>query len=230
MTGARIDHRDVDAAYLGRNVRDTVRFGDALDALAADGVDVVVELAPHPVLGPAVAEGLAGQHPEVPIVASMRRDRPARETMLRACGAVYAAGRAPRWEALAPAVAPVDLPSYPWQRQRYWLRTPPPGAGAVVAHRRPTDALLGTPDGVVDGDVTAFDATWPAEELAWVVDHRVGEQVVMPGTGLLEILRAAVAATGEPSWIADRRRHPPAARAGGRIRCCGVEDRGRGRS
>ena len=199
VTGARLDHRAVDAAHFGRSVRNTVRFADALQALATDGVDVVVELAPHPVLGAAVAECLT-DHPHVPIVASMRRDRPARETMLHACGAAYAAGRAPRWDALVPALAPVDLPSYPWQRQRYWLRTPPPGAGALQPHRRPTSALLGTAEHGEDGDVTAFAATWPADELDWIADHQVGGRVLMPGTGLMEILRAAVSAAGEPSW------------------------------
>ncbi len=47
--------------------------------------------------------------------------------MLRACAAVYAARPTPPWEAVTGTpTAPVDLPAYPWQRQRYWLRD---GAG-----------------------------------------------------------------------------------------------------
>ena len=76
----------MDAAHFGRNVRNTVRFADALQALASDGVDVVVELAPHPVLGAAVAECLTDDHPDVRIVASLRRDRPARAPCSRTGG------------------------------------------------------------------------------------------------------------------------------------------------
>src|SRR5690606_9663600 len=118
VTGRRIEQRDIDASYFGGNVRQTVRFADAVSAMG-DDVDVVVEIAPHPVLAASITECLAARDRTVPVTASMRRGRPARDTMLQACAAVYVSGRAPRWEAVTgrPAV-PAELPAYPWQRER----------------------------------------------------------------------------------------------------------------
>ena len=112
--------------------------------------------------------------------------------MLQACAGVYAAGRTPRWEALTgPATPPVDLPSYPWQRERFWLRDPPEPASPAP----PAQGLLGARrPGGADGTIT-FDARWPSDGLAWVADHEVGGSILMPATGLLEILRAAAGAT-----------------------------------
>ena len=141
VTGGPIDHRGIDTAYFGRNVRQPVRFADALGSMAADGVDVVVELAPHPVLTAAITDVMDARGLDVPVVASMRRDHPGRETMLEACAGVYAAGGAPAWPAVTgrPDV-PVDLPSYPWQRRRYWhgaRRTAPPACRRGVVGGRP---------------------------------------------------------------------------------------------
>jgi acyl transferase domain-containing protein/acyl carrier protein len=189
VTGESIKHTTIDAAYFGRNMRDTVNFAGAVVEMAAGGVDVIVEVAPHPVLATAITDSA----PDVPVVESVRRGRPERETMLRAVGGVYATGAAIRWDAITASTTPVDLPSYPWQRERFWLRDPPTAATPARGRRH---SLLGTPSGA-DG-ITAFDGTWPTEDLAWIADHVVGDAVVMPGTGLLETLRAAAAAAGRP--------------------------------
>ncbi|MGH9135410.1 MAG: SDR family NAD(P)-dependent oxidoreductase, partial [Ilumatobacteraceae bacterium] len=202
VTGGRIDHGDVDADYFGRNVRQAVLFADAVDSMASAGIDVVVELAPHRVLAGSIAECTAARDLVVPIVASMRRGRPERETMLRACAEVYAAGRSPAWEVVtgSPA-APVDLPAYPWQHQRYWLRERPDGAGLRTSSATRSHPLVGAP---VDGGpagTTTFEAGWPSEHLSWVADHVVAGQVVMPGAGLLETARTAGGTAGLTDFV-----------------------------
>ena len=56
VTGGMIDHAQIDAAYFGRNVRQTVRFSTAIDAMLDAGVDAFVEVAPHPVLAASIVE------------------------------------------------------------------------------------------------------------------------------------------------------------------------------
>jgi acyl transferase domain-containing protein/NADPH:quinone reductase-like Zn-dependent oxidoreductase len=209
VTGRHLDHGEIDAAYFGRNMRQTVDFAGATAALVEGGVDAIVEVAPHPVLAASVAECLA---PVVlPVVASLRRGRPAREAMLQACAGLYAAGCTPAWESLTPPATPVDLPSYPWQRQRYWLREAPSdvvGSVAARGFRRPP--LLGSPSSAAGG-ARCFTGTWPAEGLDWIEDHVVGGHVVMPGAALLELARDAVMASGVrvPFTVTDFAVHRP---------------------
>jgi acyl transferase domain-containing protein/NADPH:quinone reductase-like Zn-dependent oxidoreductase/acyl carrier protein len=185
VTGAAIDHTAIDAAYFGRNLRETVRFAPAIDALLATGVDAFVELAPHPVLGASVAESAAAQELTVPVLASMRRGRPERETMLQAAAGVYAAGRTPRWEAIAPLDGPpAELPSYPWQRERYWLRERP---RMVTAPAAPT---VGTADG-----------QWPAVGLEWLADHVIAGRTLMPAAALVESLRDTLGAPALADFV-----------------------------
>ncbi|MEO8900001.1 MAG: type I polyketide synthase [Polyangiaceae bacterium] len=185
VTGAEIEHTHIDAAYFGRNVRQTVRFASAIDAVLDARVDAFVELSPHPVLAASIAECLAARRLEVPVLTSMRRERAARETLLQALAGVYAAGGTPRWEALTKAPAPpTSLPAYPWQRERFWLRARPPSEATSVP------ALLGTRVSAADGTVT-YQARWPDAVLSWLVDHEVAGRVVMPAVALLEALRRA---------------------------------------
>jgi acyl transferase domain-containing protein/NADPH:quinone reductase-like Zn-dependent oxidoreductase/acyl carrier protein len=191
VTGAAIDHTRIDAAYFGRNVRDTVRFGPAVEAMLEAGFDAFVEVSAHPVLAVSVAECAAARQQTVPIVASMRRERPERETKLQACAALYAAGVSPKWSAITPlATPPIDLPSYPWQHERYWLRDRP--AVAPVLSTATTDAaLLG--ERMLNGDGGAsFDASWASPELGWLADHVIAGKPLMPAAAMMEMLRRAV--------------------------------------
>lgn len=194
VTGARIEHTQIDAAYFGRNVRQTVRFAQAIDALlVGQQVTGIVELAPHPALATSVTECVAERGQAVAVLGSLRRGLHARATMLQACAGVYVTGTTPIWPAMMPLQAvPAELPSYPWQHQRYWLREF--DREALLTGRASTrvDPLLGTgPHRADDGSVT-FDAEWPVAELEWLADHRIAEQIVMPAAAMLETLRAAV--------------------------------------
>ena len=202
VTGALIRHDEVDAAHFGRNVRSTVRFADAVGAMLQSPVAAVVEVAPHPVLGAAVAECLAARGEDVPVVASMRRGRPERETMLQACAGVYAAGRTPRWESFVAEAPPADLPSYPWQRDRYWL--PEPTTAPVAARRATGHPLLPNPPTAGPDGTTTFAGHWPADH-RWMPDHVVAGRVVAPGAVLLDLLRVAAG----PASIVDFVIHQP---------------------
>lgn len=186
VTGKRLGADELDRGYFGRNVRQPVRFADASAALLGDGFDAVVEIGPHPVLAAALAEIQAEAGFEAVTVASLRRGRSERETMLQAVAALYGAGAGPHWEAIQGGPADViDLPAYPWQRQRYWVQTRP------AAPSRETTApdashILGVRISSPGGEI--FQATWPATAPAWLADHVVGGRIVVPGAAMLDAL------------------------------------------
>jgi acyl transferase domain-containing protein/NAD(P)-dependent dehydrogenase (short-subunit alcohol dehydrogenase family)/acyl carrier protein len=193
VTGAAIDHAEIDAAYFGRNVRQTVRFATAIDAMLDGGVDAFVEVAPHPVLAASIDECLAARGQRAPVVACLRRGRPELETMLQACAGIYAAGRSPNWEAVTPSIAPpVDLPPYPWQRERFWLRDAAPARQPRSAPDAYSErGLLGVRRSNPGSDRVIYEGRWPAADLTWLADHEVAGRIVVPGAALLDVLHAA---------------------------------------
>lgn len=192
VSGRRIGAQAVDAAYFGRNVREPVRFADAITAMGEDGFTAFLEIGAHPVLGPSIAECLAGGDEPLVQLASLRRGRPERESLLLACAGLYATARPLDWPALhGKSAAALDLPAYPWQRERFWLRERP-AASAPASHVPPgTPSMLGQP--VHTAAALVFESRWPNTAPAWLADHRVAGQLVVPGTALLEALRAAAA-------------------------------------
>jgi malonyl CoA-acyl carrier protein transacylase len=122
VTGERVQDRILDRIYWGRNVREPVRFADAITALLSDGVTGFLEIGPHPVLGAAIAQCASGRNHRVTLVSSLRRGREERLTMLTALGELYRVGHNIDWGSLYPAGGTVvKLPSYPWQREKFWL-------------------------------------------------------------------------------------------------------------
>lgn len=189
VTGARLETADMDAGYFGRNIRQPVRFADAAAALMRDGYSAVVEIGPHPVLSASVAEIESEQGIEVIKAASLRRGRPERETMLQALARLYTAGVNPDWEAAQGGPADViDLPAYPWQRQRYWIETGPRKA-TIDSVSSNANHVLGARISSPAGDI--FQSVWPNAAPAWLADHIVGGRIVMPGAAMLDALMRA---------------------------------------
>src|SRR5205085_1213594 len=89
--------------------------------LAADRRRRRLAHGPHPVVSPAIEQTLAHHGKPGATVASLRRDAPELLTLRGALGALYAAGHRVDWSAIYPEAPNVPLPSYPWQRERYWL-------------------------------------------------------------------------------------------------------------
>jgi len=145
-----------------------------------------VELGPDATLTALVREAL----PDAVAVPLLRRDRDEPATALTALGQVHVQGHAVDWNALFTGEQPprVDLPTYPFQRRRYWLE--PAG--------RPADAAglgLGTVDhpflgaAVVlpDGEGVLLTGSLSLRSHPWLADHAVQGTVVVPGTALLEL-------------------------------------------
>ncbi|AKT41315.1 type I polyketide synthase [Chondromyces crocatus] len=131
VLGQYIDGEALDADYWGRNLRDRVRFWDALQGLAEDGFDAFLEVSPHPVLQNAVEQGLHQLGRDGLALPSLRRDEPERPSLLDTLGALYTAGYPIEFGRLFPSGGRVvDLPTYRFQRTRHWIETPTRNAPA----------------------------------------------------------------------------------------------------
>ncbi|MFI1913806.1 type I polyketide synthase [Nocardia sp. NPDC020380] len=155
VTGEIVDGASLDAEYWYRNVRGTVRFADTVGALLADGHRVFIEASPHPVLTVPVQE--AAEDPAsgiaddaVIVTGSLRRDEGGLDRMLNSLAQVHVRGVAADWAGLFAGARRVELPTYAFQRARYWL-TPHAGGGDSV------DAAFW--EAVERGDVDALAAT-----------------------------------------------------------------------
>jgi acyl transferase domain-containing protein/acyl carrier protein len=109
VTGTVVAGTDFDASYWVRNLRQPVLFAQAIDGALAAGPTTFLELGPHPVLAPAVAQSLAlsgGGH----VLESMRRGEDERAAMLDAIGKLYVLGHSPAWDAILSGAEPLELP------------------------------------------------------------------------------------------------------------------------
>ncbi len=122
VTGQPTDGSDLDAAYWARNLRAPVLFSGVIQRLLAEGFNVFAELSPHPVLLPAIESGLLDARPGgVALLPSLRRETGELDVLLESLGALHVRGHAVDFRRLVPTGRSVPLPSYPWQRRRFWI-------------------------------------------------------------------------------------------------------------
>jgi acyl transferase domain-containing protein/NADPH:quinone reductase-like Zn-dependent oxidoreductase/surfactin synthase thioesterase subunit/NAD(P)-dependent dehydrogenase (short-subunit alcohol dehydrogenase family) len=189
VTGARVEGPELDASYWADNLRRPVSFATVIEALSAAGFTRFVEMSPHPLLVTSVQEICERAAPSAVAVGSLRRDHPERSTALHALGALFAGGLALDARALFPEGGErVELPVYPWQRQRYWIE-----AARTRGHggHRAEHPLLGARVPSAGADAV-YDSTISAREPPWVASHRVSGRIVLPGAATAELLRAAI--------------------------------------
>lgn len=201
VTGERVRGDELTAEYWVSNLRQPVLFSRVTQALVEQGHALFVEISPHPILLPSVEENLAACGVEGATAASLRRGEDEGRTLLASFGRLFVHGLAVDFRRLQPdGGAPVELPSYPWQRERCWLderaRTP----RAVRGAEHP---LLGVAvSSAAHPDERAWEQRLDVDDLPYLADHRVLGSVVFPAAGYLEMALAAAAralGTSEPS-------------------------------
>jgi acyl transferase domain-containing protein/acyl carrier protein len=193
VSGGRDEQLDFTANYWFDNLRKPVLFADALGQLLADEYTVLVEIGPHPVLLGAAQQCLDPPHQAVSLLPSLRRDTPARLSLLQALGVLYTEGFPTRWQRLFPAArASYPLPPIRWQRQRYWLdnahtewqqlRSPEPAAHPLLGGRI---SLAHAPDTCIWQNMITL------ERMSYLQDHRVAGECILPAAAYLEMALGA---------------------------------------
>ncbi|WP_217712316.1 type I polyketide synthase [Streptomyces sp. NA02950] len=196
VTGGFLDTATMDAAYWYTNLRGQVGFEPAIRALIDKGMGCFVEVSPHPVLTMAVDESVEARDAvgRVAVVGSLRRDEGGLARFLLSLGQAHVAGVRIDWEALYAGTGAqrVDLPTYAFQRETYWL-TPSARGGDVTSAGldRMRHPVLAAAVQVADRDEWVFTGRFSTETQPWVRDHVVLGAVIVPGAALVELVLAA---------------------------------------
>ncbi|HEY0933313.1 MAG TPA: type I polyketide synthase, partial [Trebonia sp.] len=192
----------LDAGYWYRNLRGQVGFEAAVRALAASGMDCFIEVSPHPVLAMAVQETLAAADGagRAAVIGSLRRDEGGRERFAMSLAQAHVAGARVDWQAFyaGSGARRVSLPSYAFQRERFWLA---PGAGgdpAAAGLERIEHPLLAAAVPMGDRDEWAFTGRLSLDGQSWLADHVMLGSVLVPGSALAELVLAAGQHAGAP--------------------------------
>ncbi|TDQ48264.1 type I polyketide synthase, partial [Actinorugispora endophytica] len=198
VTASVLDGTALDAAYWYRNLREPVRYAEAVQALAGSGHTVFIEVSPHPVVAAGTRRTLeeAGAGDTV-VLGSLRRDEDERLRFLTSVAEAHAHGVGPG--AATPGGRPVDLPTYPFQRRRYWAPSTRPGPDVAAAGLGAADhPLLGATVSVADGGALLLTGRLSRAGHPWLADHSVLDTVLLPGTAFVEMALCAGAAAGCP--------------------------------
>ncbi|MFE9009723.1 SDR family NAD(P)-dependent oxidoreductase, partial [Streptomyces sp. NPDC007875] len=197
VTGARMDTSGLDTDYWVTNLREQVRFTDAVQALLNDGHRVFIEASTHPVLTIGMQETFEEAGVDAVTVPTLRRDHGGPDQLARSVAQAFTAGVAvdwTRWFPADPAPRAIDLPTYAFQRERYW----PDGAGgpggdpADLGLTSAGHPLLGAAVELADGTTHVLTGCLSARSHPWLAEHLVAGAVLAPGAVLVEwALRAA---------------------------------------
>nr|WP_033438928.1 type I polyketide synthase [Saccharothrix sp. NRRL B-16314] len=196
VTGGFIPATDLDSDYWYDNLRNPVRFDQAVGAFT--GSPLFVECSPHPVLGSDVADILDTAGITGGVCASLRRDAGDWCHVLTAAAHAHVLGAPVDWS-VALGAAPrrhVDLPTYAFDRQRYWLDASDGGGLAVGAGiARSTHPLLTAVVSRADGGFL-LSGRLSRETAPWLSDHAVDGTVLFPGSAFVELAAEAASAAG----------------------------------
>ncbi|MBL1097638.1 type I polyketide synthase [Streptomyces coffeae] len=197
VTGGRVGAEELDTGYWVRNLREQVRFADSVEALLADGHRVFIEASTHPVLTMGLRETFEQAGIDAVAVPTVRRDHGDPAQLTRSMAQAFTAGVAVDWTALFPAEPSphtVELPTYAFQRDRYWLdvtggRGGDPADFGLTAVGHPQ---LGAAVQLADGSSQVLTGRLSAQIHPWLSEHTVAGVTLVPGAALVEwALRAA---------------------------------------
>ncbi|RST05649.1 acyltransferase domain-containing protein [Streptomyces sp. WAC07149] len=192
VTGEWADGSELDAEYWYTNLRRTVRFQDAVAGLLERGHKVFVEASAHPVLTIGVQETFEAAGTSAVTLGTLRRDEGGPRRFLASLAEAWTHGAPVDWQAVHADqdASGVDLPTYAFQRERYWL-TAPAGTGtadvAAAGLGAADHPLLGAAVRLAEGGQTVLTGRLSLRTHPWLADHVVAGARVLPGAAFVEL-------------------------------------------
>ncbi|MFD7299906.1 acyltransferase domain-containing protein, partial [Streptomyces pharetrae] len=185
VEGDWIDTEALDAGYWYRNLRRTVRFEDAVRALADQDHAVFVEVSAHPVLAMSIQDTAE----DAVVTGSLRRDDGGLDRFLTSLGELWVHGVDVDWaQAFTGTNAHhTDLPTYAFQHRRYWLTVDPSTAGDVgaVGVLPAGHPLLGAAVELPEAEGVVLTGRLSAQAHSWLAGE--GGSVLLPATAFVEL-------------------------------------------
>lgn len=189
VTGGAAEDSSLGAAYWWKNIREPVRFGDAVAALLKDGVTRFLEIGPHAILTGYVRAAAKAADANIKTLRTMTRGE--EETAWRRAlpGIMASWPLTDFWPAVPRRR---DLPHYPWNKKRCWpAMTPESHQLFAPLARHP---LLGVK---LPKTTLEWENALDLQLSPWLAGHEIDETVLFPAAGYIEVARAAGAAAME---------------------------------
>ncbi|WP_428836488.1 type I polyketide synthase [Streptomyces cheonanensis] len=196
VTGDWKDTAELDAGYWYANMRSPVEFARSVRELAARDHAVFVEVSAHPVLTTALQDNLGDA---VPVTGTLRRDEGGPDRFLTSLAALHVRGVPIDWAThfAGTGARRVALPSYPFQRERFWFsatgRVQDATGLGMAATGHP---LLGAAVTVAGSDETLFSSRLSPHTHPWLTAHTAGGPAVLPPAALAELASRAADEVG----------------------------------
>ncbi|MDA2892508.1 SDR family NAD(P)-dependent oxidoreductase [Mycolicibacterium sp. BiH015] len=185
----------LDAQYWRRHSRQPVQFAEGVRTIAALGCSVLMEIGPQPVLTGAAAQVWPEHLPPPRAIASLRKSVGDRRQIADALAAAYVSGHRPDFAALHQQPGHrVELPTYPFQRRRFWPKT-----SGVALDGPVGSGILGSAKELASGD-SVYTSRLSVKSQPWLSDHVIYGTVVVPGATYAAM---ALAAVGTPAHAKD---------------------------
>ncbi|MEQ8835904.1 MAG: type I polyketide synthase, partial [Lacipirellulaceae bacterium] len=175
----------LDGAYWAKHIREAVRYADGIEAVQQLGCDVVLELGPQAVLTRMAAANW--KQPATGLISCLQRGGEDANSLLQAIGQLYVHGATPDFDAVYARkdVRRVVLPTYPFQRRRFWGPDKPRAFHAEFHTAHP---LLGSKVSLAGiKDETRYESFIEPDSPPWLPDHEVMGHTVVPGAAYVEM-------------------------------------------
>ncbi|RNL78015.1 SDR family NAD(P)-dependent oxidoreductase [Halostreptopolyspora alba] len=198
LTGEPVTAEVCSADYWTRHVRETVRFHDGIRELDRQGATTLLELGPDASVS-AMARECLPEEASTDVVPTLRTGQDEGTALVTALGGLHAEGVTVDWRAFFAdwGVTRVPLPTYAFQRRRYWLNSGTPTSAAAPAGVETTDhPLLDTATELADGSGLLCTGRLSLRAQPWLADHTVGGAVLLPATAFVELALRAGARAG----------------------------------
>lgn len=187
VTGKASNGLSLGAAYWWDNIRKPVQFKNAIDQIIADGITQFIEIGAHPVLKSYLNDELKEADQAGTVLSTLTRRNATQDAITKTASQALLT-----LPALPTDIFPVtgnfiELDAYPWQRESLWH--PETHESLGLLNRQKAHDLLGYPVKQLDN---MWENTLDTQAYPWLGDHKVGENVVFPGTAYVELLLAAV--------------------------------------
>ncbi|WP_067456433.1 type I polyketide synthase [Actinomadura macra] len=185
LTGEPIDTTTLNAEYWYRNLRHTVHFQPTIRRLNEEGHTLFIETSPHPVLTAPIQDTTTDT---TSVITTLRRDHGDLHTFTTALATAHTHGTPINWTPLLTG-HPIDLPTYPFQRQRYWIDAPAGVGDATALGLTPIEhPFLSAAVRKAEGDTAVFTGRISLHTHPWLADHTVTGTVLLPGTAFVELV------------------------------------------
>ncbi len=183
----------LDAQYWRRHSRQPVQFAESVRTVAALGCSVLVEIGPQPVLTGAAVQ-VWPEHLAAPrAIVSLRKGVDDRRQIADALATAYVGGLQPGFAALhRQAPRRLELPTYPFQRRRFWPKT-----SGIAVDGSAVSGILGSAKDLASGDCV-YTSRLSVKSQPWLSDHVIYGTVVVPGATYAAM---ALTAVGAPARV-----------------------------